>query len=284
MTGALSFAFIVGAVSSVNPCGFALLPAYFAGRLGMGGAGGIAAVARALLAGSAATLGVVFAFGLIGGIISLGAFWLTRFLPWAGFLIGMALICVAIAVLAGRHIGLRLPPMGTAAAGQGVRGDFIFGLGFGTASLSCTLPIFLSVTGLAVTGGIIQSLLSFLAFALGMGTIMTAIAVAAALSRQGFSGGFKPLQAYVHLVAGVILLLAGIYVTFYWGSVLFGDGLPGPGGPVAVGERISGSLRRWLGGSGGLAIIYLLLAFFSIFAMWRGGRRLLVRGKSESYR
>ena len=39
MTGEFAFAFMVGAVATVNPCGFALLPAYLARRLGTDGSG-----------------------------------------------------------------------------------------------------------------------------------------------------------------------------------------------------------------------------------------------------
>ena len=178
--GGLIFAFSVGAVSSVNPCGFALLPAYFARRLsesttGAPQQGGSLAVA--LRAGTAATAGFIFIFSIIGGIISLGAFWLSAYLPWAGLAIGVALVIIGLFVLAGKHIGINLPVHTSSASDGGVKGDFLFGLGYGTASLSCTLPIFLSVTAVAVTDGMIVSILSFVAFGLGMGTILMAIAV-----------------------------------------------------------------------------------------------------------
>ena len=49
-----------------------------------------------------------------------------------------------LAVLAGRHVGMRLPAARPSATASGFRGDLVFGLAYGTVSLSCTLPIFLA--------------------------------------------------------------------------------------------------------------------------------------------
>lgn len=45
MSGTLGFAFAAGAVATVNPCGFALLPAYLARQLGRAPRVGTAAAA-----------------------------------------------------------------------------------------------------------------------------------------------------------------------------------------------------------------------------------------------
>ena len=107
----VSFAFVAGTIATVNPCGFALLPAYLARRIGTeDGAGrGADAVARALLVGAVTTVGFMVVFGTIGAGIGLGARELIHALPWAGVTIGAALMVAGAAVLSGRHIGLRLP-------------------------------------------------------------------------------------------------------------------------------------------------------------------------------
>src|SRR5581483_6181471 len=154
--GMVSFAFVAGTVATVNPCGFALLPAYLARRVGVedGTRRGADAVSRALLVGGVTTAGFMLVFGTIGTAIGLGARELTRALPWAGLVIGVALVLAGAAVLAGGHLRLRLPQLRQGSAGGGLRGDLLFGIGYGTASLSCTLPIFLAATGSAVTGSI----------------------------------------------------------------------------------------------------------------------------------
>ncbi len=69
--GALALAFIAGTVATVNPCGFALLPAYLSYFLGLGddrrGSGESAnPVLRALAVSAAVTLGFVVVFGVMG--------------------------------------------------------------------------------------------------------------------------------------------------------------------------------------------------------------------------
>ena len=115
------------------------------------------ALLRAFAVGAATTGGFVVVFGIAGGAVSLGAFWLTVALPWAGLVIGLMLTAMGVAVLAGRAIRIHLPMAKPVASGNGLRGDFIFGIGYGVASLSCTLPLFLTVTGTTISGGIVAS-------------------------------------------------------------------------------------------------------------------------------
>ena len=64
----LAYAFGVGMVATVNPCGFAMLPAYLSFFLGLEGAGDDARtnVLRALLIGATITAGFVAVFGVLG--------------------------------------------------------------------------------------------------------------------------------------------------------------------------------------------------------------------------
>lgn len=272
MIASLLFAISVGAISSVNPCGFALLPAYFAHRLGIDTSSATvdrgAALGLAMGAGAAATIGTVFAFGVAGAIISLGAIWLGNALPWVGFAIGFVLIVIGILVLSGKHIGIRLPAITLFQKEGGLKGDFAFGLGYGTASLTCTLPIFLSVTSVAITGGLFQSVLSFIAFGLGMGTVLFTIAIAAALSQEGLARLFKRFLPYAHSFSAVVLILAGGYIIIYWGSILLTSEIPSTPGVVGVAENLLSYLRNLLGSQTGQAAILFLIAFFAALFGW----------------
>ena len=214
MIGTLAFAFGAGSVAIVNPCGFALLPAYLARRLAAddGARTTREAIARVLAAGAAMTLGFLLIFGVGGGAFALGAEGLSSLFPWVGFAIGVVLAAIGIAAMAGWRIGLGLPAPRSTAASGGPRGDFAFGLGYGAVSLSCTLPIFLAVTGSAVTGGAVVSALSMIAYALGMGTIVMALALGAALSRGGIAVACKRLLPYMTRLGGALLVLSGAYV------------------------------------------------------------------------
>ena len=285
MLPSLFFSLILGAISSVNPCGFALLPAYFAHRLSVNTTHEIdraSGIGLALNAGGAATVGFVVVFGVIGAVISFGAYWLSGVLPWAGFVIGIALVVIGMLVLLGKHIGVRLPTFTGSTKGGGFKGDFLFGAGYGTASLSCTLPIFLSVTGVAISGGLVGSLLNFIAFGIGMGTVLIAIAVAAALSQDGLARSFKTFLPYAHRFSAVVLILAGAYVTYYWGSLLLSSEIPDLSGIVGVGENISSTLRRLLGSSTGQAVIMATTVTLLLLSVWVFWRRRRVDGLKKS--
>ena len=277
MLSGLAFAFMIGSIATVNPCGFALLPAYLARRLGRDGEATLNvsnALARAFAVGAVTTGGFLVVFGGIGGAVSLGAFWISSTLPWAGLIIGLALAATGLFVLAGRDVKLRLLTVNPAAAGSGLQGDFLFGVGYGVASLSCTLPVFLAVTGTAVTGGMMASVFSFVAYAFGMGTIFTALAVGVALSRGGLAAVLGRLRPYVNRAAGAILFLAGAYVAAFWGTAIFAPELTGFGSVVLIGEDLSRALRGWLGGPMGRTATYALLAILITLLAWTVGRRV----------
>jgi cytochrome c biogenesis protein CcdA len=262
MTGAFAFAFMAGAIATANPCGFALLPAYFARRLGTDTAcdgDKLDAVVRAFAVGAVTTCGFLVMFGAMGGAVALGAYWLTGVLPWAGLVIGLVLAALGLVVLTGRHIGLSLPTRAPTSVRSELASDFLFGIGYGTASLSCTLPIFLAVTGTAITGGLLGSTFSFVAYALGMGTILTALAVAAALTRGSLAAVIGRLLPYAERASGGLLFLAGVYVAYFWGYTLLAPDLPAEGNVIAIGERLSGALRGWLDGTAGRTVIFGLL-------------------------
>jgi len=274
----VSFAFVAGTVATVNPCGFALLPAYLARRVGVedGSRRGADALSRALLVGGVTTAGFMLVFGTIGTAIGLGARELTRALPWAGLVIGVALVLAGAAVLAGGHLRLRLPQLRQGSAGGGLRGDLLFGIGYGTASLSCTLPIFLAATGSAVTGSLAASALSFLAYAAGMGTILTALAVAAALSQQGLARALRRLVPYVDRASGALLALAGGYVVYYWAFFLWPGSDTRTGGRSLInrGETLSSQAATWLGSATGKTAASVLLAALAALVAWALWRRL----------
>jgi hypothetical protein len=215
--------------------------------------------------------------GTIGTAITLGARWLTGALPWAGLVIGAALLVAGLAVLSGRSLHLPLPVVAPRRAAGGLAGDLLFGVGYGTASLSCTLPIFLAATGTALTGSLAGSALSFLAYAAGMGTVLTALAVAAALSRSGLALGLRRLLPYVGRASGALLVLAGAYVVYYWAFFLLPGSETRTGGREVIdeGQKLASRLAGWLGGSTGQAVAEAVLAAVALLLLWLGGRRLL---------
>lgn len=280
----LAYAFVAGTVATVNPCGFALLPAYLARQLAREGEEGrpLDAVARALALGAATTGGFLLVFATIGLAVSLGAHSLTQAVPWAALAIGVLLVLAGLLVLGGRRVGLGLPlPARIRNAGAG-GSSFLFGAGYGTASLSCTLPIFLTVVGASLAEDIPTGALMSASYAAGMGTILTALAVAAALSRQGLALAVRRLLPYVSRLSGALLVAAGGYVVYYWAFFLTPGAETREAGrqPIDTLTELSSSARGWLSQGSGQTAAIAALAAVGVLVVWRlvhGGRRATVR-------
>jgi cytochrome c biogenesis protein CcdA len=185
------YSFGAGMVSTVNPCGFSMLPAYLSLYLGDrddGTAAGrfILRGGKALFIGTAVTLGFTVLFSFFGVIIWAGGYILMQYLPWLGLFVGAILTCLGIFLLAGKSVHAALPArlanlIGTPES-QGVKTYFLFGIGYGLASLGCTLPIFLVVVGSAIQSqGFSNGLFQFFSYALGMGAVLTSLALSLAV-------------------------------------------------------------------------------------------------------
>ena len=222
----LGFAFAAGMVAAVNPCGFAMLPAYMGLYLGTSEGGADAsrplpALGRALTVGGAVTAGFVLLFS-IAGVVALGArSVLTDVLPWLGLIIGFVLVVVGAWVLGGGKLYTTLATRAAARVGDptetNVRGYFLFGLSYGIASLSCTLPIFLTVVGTSLAvSKLATSFSQFVLYALGMGLVIVALTVGMALFKGAMVGGLRRAMPYVEPVGSWLMVLAGAYIVFYW--------------------------------------------------------------------
>ncbi|HEX6076921.1 MAG TPA: cytochrome c biogenesis protein CcdA, partial [Micromonosporaceae bacterium] len=101
----LALALAAGTLAAVNPCGFALLPAYLSFLvIGDGDPGRGSAVGRALAATAAMTVGFVAVFGVFGLVIAPVVGALQRHLPWVTIGIGLMLLAMGGWLLAGRQL------------------------------------------------------------------------------------------------------------------------------------------------------------------------------------
>ncbi len=222
-----ALAFTAGLLGAVNPCGFALLPAYLsvlvaADRTPPGGARATAAaVGRALRCTAALTAGYVAVFGAFGLLLTPAAGWLQPRLPWVTVLLGAGLAAAGGWLLAGRSLpapGRGLPaPRLTGSTASTV----LFGMAYAVASLGCAAGPFLAVvvSGLragSVTGG----LLPFLAYAAGMGLVVGVTATAVALVRVSAVARLRRAAAVVPRLGGLVLIVTGAYVAWYGGYEL----------------------------------------------------------------
>jgi len=223
------FALAAGMASAVNPCGFAMLPAYLGMYLGdeAGKENKVNPVkhfGRAILVGLTVTAGFVVLFGVVGAIIGFGAGFVSDLLQWLGLVIGIGLVFVGAWMVGGGELYTGVAARAASHMGNpaqvGMKGYFIFGISYGMASLSCTLPIFLAVVGISVAGVGASSVLSdFLLFALGMGLVIMALTLGMAFFKTAMVGALRKALPYIQLLGSGLMVIAGTYIVFYWLTV-----------------------------------------------------------------
>lgn len=213
------FAFTAGMLASVNPCGFAMLPT-FVGFYLTGGAGEAPQprhirFLRAVWLGALVTTGFLVVFVIAGLVFSAGGRFLIQFAPWFGVIIGVLLILMGIATLLGRGVSLPISIPQWQFQTRTSHSMVLYGIAYALVSLGCTLPVFLSVfAGALASSGILAMGILFLAYSLGMGAVITGLAIATVVFEDVVTKQFRRFLPYVKVLSAIVLVLAGAYLVY----------------------------------------------------------------------
>jgi cytochrome c-type biogenesis protein len=215
--GPFAYAFSLGLLAAVNPCGFAMLPAYLSYFLGIEGDDDAdRSVLRALAVGLTVTAGFVAVFAVIGYVIENVSTEVRDKLPHATIVIGIGLVVLAIAMLRGYEPMLRLPKFQRGTGGRELGSMFLFGVSYAIASLSCTIATFLGVTTATFDKeNVVSGVAVFIVYALGMGSLVVFLTIATALARTSVARSLRRVLPFVHRVSALLLLASGLYVAYY---------------------------------------------------------------------
>jgi cytochrome c biogenesis protein CcdA len=251
----VALAFSAGMLAAVNPCGFAMLPAYLGYFLGLEGERPPSperAVARALGVGLIMTAGFVAVFGVVGLVVTQVSASVLDHAKWATIVIGVALVVLGVALLSGRELTVRLPHLDRGGSRRELGSMLLFGISYAVASLGCTLPTFLSATSSAFRrSGLASGVIAFVSYGLGMGLIVTALTLAVALARGSVVRAFRRMVRYVNRISGALLVVAGLYVAYYgWYEVRLARG--GSGRDVIVDHalEVQQAMSSWIDRTG----------------------------------
>lgn len=110
-------------------------------------------ILRGLGDGQPGAVGFAATFALAALVVALGGKPLLAYAHWLAWVVAGGLIVLGLTMLAGRTLHLPLPALGGGKRGRGVGGMLGYGVAYGAASLSCTLPISLLVVGGALLAG-----------------------------------------------------------------------------------------------------------------------------------
>ncbi|TVR37757.1 MAG: cytochrome c biogenesis protein CcdA [Nitriliruptor sp.] len=246
-----ALAFTAGLVATVNPCGFAMLPAYLSYFVGLedGELGRGDHIARALKVGAVVSAGFLTVFGLAGVLITLGVQAVIGAMPWLAMIVGVGVAALGVAMLFGFELRASLPKVNRSQDGRGVGGIFTFGVSYAIASLSCTLPVFLVVVaGTIPQLGFVSGVATFLVYGLGMSMLLIVVTLALAFGKQAIVGWLRRSAQHINRISGGILVLAGGYIVYFWVSTL-SRGATAQGGFITSVEVWSSRATNTLGGA-----------------------------------
>lgn len=275
----LALGFTAGLFAVLNPCGFAMLPAYLSSFLvgdasDTGGApqDARASIRRALVVGLSVSAGFTALFAVIAFIVRSVTSRVLEYSPWVTIVIGFALVCLGSSMVAGRELKLRIPRLDRGGK-TGTAGSMaLYGVSYGIVSLGCTLPTFLSyVAGTLTNTSVASGAAVFGAYALGFATLLTSLTVAIALARRSLLTTMRRTLPVMNRASGALLVLAGLYVAYYgWYE------LHRLGESDAIVDRVTGLsfdiqlLVENLGATRLGGVLALVLVGALAWSLWRG--------------
>src|SRR5277367_6650890 len=198
---ALGLAFAAGLVAALNPCGFAMLPAYLL-LVVRGQQPGeqspapraLASIGRGLAATVGMALGFLTVFVLFGALTISAGSTVQRYLPYLTVLIGLTLLVLGVWLFSGRELTALTPrPFGARWAPTVRLGSsYGYGVSYAIASLSCTVGPFLAVTAAGFKAGfrggsVVGGVAIYLAYIAGLTLIVGVLAIGAATASSALA-------------------------------------------------------------------------------------------------
>ncbi|MGB5953466.1 MAG: cytochrome c biogenesis CcdA family protein [Ornithinimicrobium sp.] len=278
LDGTAALALAAGMLAALNPCGFALLPAYLSllvtgdddPKVGT-------AVVRAVRMTAAMTAGFASVFAVFGLAVIPVASSVQRYLPWFSLVVGLLLIAAGIWQLSGRSLAMPQVWRRSGPVTSSFGSMFGFGVAYALASLTCTIAPFLAVVVSAFrSDDIAGGLVLFVLYALGMGLVVGAAAIAVALAQGAVVARARRFGAIAPTLAAILIVLVGAYVAYYgWWEiqVLRGGDPSDPVIDAALG------VQQWVAnavdavGAGGFVLLVLGLLALAVIPWLRRRRR-----------
>jgi cytochrome c biogenesis protein CcdA len=275
----LSVALVSGSLVALNPCSAPLLPSFFSYYAGAD-AGQLprarTSVVQGLAAGALLVAGTVAVFAAVGFPLVYGATRVADAVPWSGLVAGVAAVVAGVVVLAGRTVSLPVRTPRQHVRRRRPLALLAFGVAYGVASLGCSLPIFLAFLAVSLaSSGTAAALTIFGVYVAGMATTLLVLSLVAALLREGIGRRLGPVFAALVPLSGLLLVLAGGYLTYFWARVRFGDTATLADDPV-VGFATRYTARvQTLAGRLGLTFVLalvLVLVLALVASLWHSRR------------
>jgi cytochrome c biogenesis protein CcdA len=97
--------------------------------------------------------------------------------------------------------------------GTGYRSFFLYGLGYGAASMACSFPVFvLLVLQASTTGGFTAIIAMFMIYGLGAASVLVPLSLALTYSKEFIYSKLMQAMPHMRKINSLILIIAGLYM------------------------------------------------------------------------
>lgn len=203
-----------GVASGISPCFVPVLTMFggYVGGYAQASKGAGLKLALPFVSGNAMTLAVVGGIASLIGNSALQVFTGYQLDRWIPALIGLLMGLQLLGILR-----LKMPAMPIfrwARRPSSIWGSFGLGLPFGLVVTPCTIPIFLAIVAfVALQASIFHGALLMVAYALGRGAILSAVAVSVGLLKALNIGR---TSWYIERLSGILILVASVGLLLFY--------------------------------------------------------------------
>jgi len=201
--GALGLAVATGLATFFAPCAYPLLPGYVGYYLTQEEA----TLGGALVRGAAATLGALVTLGAVGAAMLAAGQSLAARIALLEPVVGLLLVGVGLAIVAGRAPTLHLP---LPERRRSIAGFALFGGVYAAAAAGCVVPLVLGVVARAATLPPAAGAATLAAYAVSAAAPLLGVTLLAA-SGSDLLSGLSGRVGSVRRVAGGVMVVAGLW-------------------------------------------------------------------------
>lgn len=211
-----SIVLLAGMLAAVNPCGFAMLPAYL-GALILGQSENAAGnYRRALTFSAGMAIGLVAVFASFALLVAPFTSSIEAYLPYITLVMAAVLAATGIALLWGASFALTRLFRPSIAPSTGFISQIGYGVTYALASLSCTIGPFLAATTLALRSGSFGNVVAtFALYGVGMAIVVLLLALVTASSNQQVLQALRRGSKTIEKIMGAVLILVAAYLATY---------------------------------------------------------------------
>lgn len=207
----LSLAFSAGLLAVLAPCSLPMLPSFVAYY--MNAEGRENKLGSAIGFGMTTVVGFLSIFMVIGILPSFAVNLVASRIELVTPFIGVILVILGLGHMFSDFF-YNVPSLRVASPeGTGYKAFYLYGLGYGAASMACSFPVFILLVLQATTaGGFISILTMFVSYGLGAATVMIPLSIALTYSKDMIYKRLMQVMPYMKKINASILILAGGYM------------------------------------------------------------------------